>query len=259
MKEFDVAIEAARAAGEILREQYEKTPVTRHKADNTEVSDADLVAEKVIIETIRKSFPDHGIFSEEAGSSLSKSEYLWIIDPLDGSTNFLHHLSHFCTAIALVRENQPLLGVIYAPLAKELFAAQTNQPASVNSQPITSSNTAQLSHSLIHFGRSALNTPRHARVYQAIAERLRTLRLTGSTALGGVFAACGRVDAHVHSDVKLYDILAAAVIAQSAGARVTDFSGNPWQPDFSDPTSTSDVLISNPHLHADLVAALKGL
>lgn len=256
---LDVAIEAAQAAGEVLRQEYQKNHTGQRKADNTEVSDTDLAAEKVIIETIQKNFPDHAIFSEEAGMQKTNSEYLWIIDPLDGSTNFLKHLGHFCTIVSVVKSNQPLAHAIYIPLTDELFAVETSGSAQSNDQTITPSTIDNLKHSLIAIGRSSLNTTRHAQIYATLTPYIRSNRLMGSTAIQACYVGSGRFEALVCGDCKLYDILAAAMIAQAAGAKVTDFSGNPWQPNFSDPTSASDVLISNPHIHADLVAALKNL
>lgn len=260
MKELEVAIEAAKAAGEILLQEYQKNHTGQRKADNTLVSEADLAAEKTIIDTIRKSFPDHAIFSEEAGLQKTDSEYLWIIDPLDGSVNFLHHLGNFCTAVALVKNHQPQLAAVYLPLTDELFVAQAGQGATLNSQPIHVSDTHDAARSaLIAWGRGSHDHARHTRFYSGLTSHVRSIRLVGSVILQECYAACGRFDAFMNSDIKLYDALAGAIIAQAAGAKVTDFSGKPWQPDFSDPTRVSDILISNPHIHTDLVAAVKNL
>lgn len=258
MKELDVAIEAAKSAGEILKQQYPKTHTVQRKVDNTLVSEADLAAEKIIIETIKKNLPDHAIFSEEAGSQPSKSDYLWIIDPLDGSTNFLHRLGTFCTAIAVVKKNQPVAAAVYLPLTNELFSAQADQ-AQLNNQSIHPSEVPKANQALISWGRGTVNYERHTRLYSELTKHVRSIRFFGSVVIQACYAACGRLDAFINSDCKLYDAIAGAIIAQAAGAKVTDFSGNLWQPNFSDPTSVSDILISNPHIHNDLVAALKGL
>lgn len=256
MNEFTVAQAAARAAGEVLRRQYPERHQRRVKPDDTLVSDADLAAEKTIITTIATSFPHHAIFSEEAGIKKTNSDQLWIIDPLDGSTNYLHHLGNFCVSIALVLAGQPRLGVIYLPLTDELFAAESGQAATLNDQPISPSATGDVRQALIGFGRSSVQAPRHAHIYQALTSHIRSSRLIGSTLIHASYAADGRIDALVGSDCKLYDIIAGAIIARSAGAAVTDFSGQPWQPDCTDPTSTSDVLIANQVLGAALVTVL---
>lgn len=257
MKELDVAIQAAKAAGEILREEYKKNYTGQRKADNTLVSEADLAAEKTIIETIKQYFPDHSIFSEEAGFLSGKSDYLWIIDPLDGSTNFLHHLGNFCTAVALVKGNQPVAAAVCLPLTNELFSAETGQAATLNDKPISVSSTPEARHALLALGRSTVDIQRHARLYPLATLPLHSVRMLGSLIINTCYTACGRFDAHVCSDIKLYDALAGAMIAEAAGAKVTDFAGNPWQPNFADPTSTTDILISNPHIHSALVAALQ--
>lgn len=266
MKELDVAVEAAKKAGEILKQEYQKTHTAQRKADNTEVSEADLAAEKIIIKTIKHYFPDHGIFSEEAGLASpkpgeggSQSEYLWIIDPLDGSTNFLKHLGHFCTIISVVKNKKPLAHTVYIPLIDELFTAEIGKVAKLNNQSISFSHINDLKLSLIALGRSSVNTARHGRIYEKLTPLVRSNRLMGSTTIQACYTAQGRFEALVCSDCKLYDILAAASIAEASGAKVTDFSGNPWQPNFSDPTSTSDILISNPYIHPQVVTALKNL
>ncbi len=256
MKELDVAIEAAKAAGEVLQEEYQKAHIAQLKPDNTLVSDADLAAEKIIIKIIKKHFPDHAIFSEEAGSSPSKSDYLWIIDPLDGSANFLHHLGIFCTAIAVVKQNQPLAAAVHLPLTGELFTVGEDQ-AALNGKPIQPSTTPDAKQSLIAWGRGSVNHPRHTHLYSGLTPHIRSLRLFGSVVIQACYVGCGYLDAFLNSDCKLYDAIAGAMIAEAAGAKVTDFAGNLWQPNFKDPTSTSDVLISNPHIHATLVQALR--
>lgn len=260
MKELDVAIEAAKAAGEVLRVEYQKNHTGQRKADNTLVSEADLAAEKVILETIQKNFPDHATFSEEAGLEKKDSEYLWMIDPLDGSTNFLHHLGNFGTSIALVKGNQHLVAAIYLPLTDEMFTAEAGKSAKLNGQIIAVSATTNTAHeTLVAWGRSSINRERHAQLYTKLTPHVRSLRFSGATVVNTCYTAAGRFDAFLNSDCKLYDVIAGAIIAEAAGATVADFSGNPWQPDLSRGDSVSDVLISNPHIHADLVAALKGL
>lgn len=264
---LQVAIEAATAAGETLRQEYQKNHTGQRKADNTLMSEADFAAEKVIIETIQKNFPSHAIFSEEAGlarRSFSEgepdSEYLWLIDPLDGSTNFLHHLGNFCTAIALVKNQQPQLAAVYLPLTDELFLAEQGKDATLNGQTIRVSETHDAArNALVAWGRSSINRERHARLYASLTNHVRSLRFMGSVVMSACYTACGRFDTFVNSDIKLYDAMAGAIIAQAAGGVITDFSGNPWQPNYADPGSPSDILISNPHIHADLIAALKNV
>ena len=259
MKELDVAIEAAQSAGEVLRQEYQKNHTAQHKTDNTLVSEADFAAEKVIIDVIKHNFPDHAIFSEEAGLASKKSDYLWIIDPIDGSTNFLKHLAHFCTAIAIVKKNEPIAAAVYLPLTDELFAAERGEKATLNNKTIEVSDTKQLDQALFAWGRGKKNLDRHVEGYKQLTQRVRSVRLLGSAIINECYTACGRFDAYAYSDCKLYDAIAGAIIAEAAGAKVTDFAGQAWQPNLADPTSASDILISNPHIHSDLVAALKNL
>ena len=265
MNELATAVQAARSAGAILREEYQKNHKGQRKSDNTLVSEADLIAEKAILGIIQQTFPEHSIFSEESGFASPKpgegghatSEYLWIVDPLDGSTNFLERLHHFAVAIALVKSGEPRLGVIYHPLTDELFCAEAGQGATLNGEPLQPSTETDLARALVHFARGHVNTERHAKIYQAVTTRTHSLRLIGSASLGSAYTSAGRFSAHVASDCKIYDAIAGSVIAKSAGLKVTDFAGNDWQPDVSDPASASDIIISGPNIHDQLIAALR--
>ena len=257
MNELATAVQAARSAGAILREEYQKNHKGQRKSDNTLVSEADLIAEKDILGIIQQTFPEHSIFSEESGMHKQDSEYLWIVDPLDGSTNFLERLHHFAVAIALVKSGEPRLGVIYHPLTDELFCAEAGQGATLNGEPLQPSTETDLARALVHFARGHVNTERHAKIYQAVTTRTHSLRLIGSASLGSAYTSAGRFSAHVASDCKIYDAIAGSVIAKSAGLKVTDFAGNDWQPDVSDPASASDIVISGPNIHDQLIAALR--
>ncbi|MFX0211540.1 MAG: inositol monophosphatase family protein [Candidatus Hodarchaeota archaeon] len=163
-----VAIEASRKAGKILLELFNKELKVSFKTDHSIVTEADLKAESIIINLVKDNFPRHSILSEESGKESQDSDYLWIIDPLDGSTNFFVRNPFFAVSIGLLHKHKPILGVVYAPIQDELFVAENNKGAYVNDKIITVDETATLEKSFLAFfnGRDLDSRKQMVRIYK---------------------------------------------------------------------------------------------
>jgi len=254
---LSTAITAAHKAGDFIKENYKGDFRVGYKGDKTIVSEIDTGAEKLILEVITQQYPDHSYFSEESGMTDKNSDYLWVIDPLDGTTNFTRGIPRFGVSIGLFYQHKPLLGVIYNPLLGELYAAQVQKGAFLNDQPIHVGSVQTVDESVLSMGRSPSiqEKERAGIIYKAISPSIRTVRITGSIALDLANIAAGQLDCLIFNGCKFYDAAAGVVIAQEAGATVTNFKGSPW----SVTDECSDLLIANPTLHAELLPLVRNL
>lgn len=249
---LDTAIKAAHTAGDVILQNLGDTAHTFKDAEKTNVVTAtDLAAEKIIFDAIKQSYPDHGFFSEEAGHQPSPSAYTWVIDPLDGTTNFVHGVRFLCVSIALQHNDKLLLGVIYDPIHKELFTAEQSSGARCNDQPISVADTAQLKDAVISINRAPEphERQRFSRALGELTAATRTPRLLGSVALSLAYVAGGRLDVFTGFGTNYYDAAAGTIIAREAGAIVSDFAGQPWQPGI---TGKADLLVTNETLRQQL-------
>lgn len=248
------AITAGQKAGAFLKDSFASSHILSYKDPLNIVTEADIAAEKIILDVLQNAFPEHSFFSEEAGLIDNDSEYLWIIDPLDGTTNFSRGFAHFGVSIALTYQHKLVLGVVAKPLTGEIFSAQIEKGAFLNGNPIHTNNESDLKKSVILLGRSASSNElmRFGTVYSALAPHVRTFRAYGSIAMDGSAVAQGIFEAQVLNGANFYDCAAVAMIAKEAGASVTDFKGTPW----SSVPERSDLIIANPTLHASLVSLL---
>ncbi len=252
---LDIAITAARAAGDIIKRDYTLTKTVSYKDGGSIVTTTDTEAETAILNVLNKNFPDHAFFGEESGDSgRPESDYIWVIDPLDGTTNFTRQLSQVAVSIALQKNHQPQIGVVYNPLTDQLFSAVKSRGACLNNQPISPSPTDNLTKAVIGLGRS----PQPDRdgltdLISKFSRRARTVRVLGSHALQTCYVANGQLDAYVAASANYYDIAAASLIAQEAGAAITDFTTKTWQPD---PRGRYDLLAANPQLASDILNIL---
>jgi myo-inositol-1(or 4)-monophosphatase len=248
-----VGIAAAHKAADVLCSHYGRLEHIDKKGAIDLVTEADLASEKVIIETIRSAFPDHGILAEESGLNTGRTDRYWVIDPLDGTTNYAHQLDLFSIAIAFVSDGDIVCGIVLGPKTEELFVACKGQGAQLNGAPIRVSTVATVEESLLVTGfpydiRDNLqDTMRRFSNCVGAAQGVRRL---GSAALDFCYMACGRFEAFWERGLKPWDMAAGSVIAEEAGAVGTDFTGQPW--DLSNP----EILMTNGKIHQEMIELL---
>ncbi len=249
-KELEVAIKAAKEAGEVLRERYSRREKIVIKKDRSFLTETDKISESKILSIISESFPDHAINAEESGVIKKESSYLWLVDPLDGTTNFATKIPFFSVSIALAKDGKIQLGVVFDPTHKELFSVEAGKGASLNESQIKVSETNNLSDSMIGYSRPSAAKGRFVETYPKVERSTRTPKILGSTALHFCYVASGRLDAAITFDQKPWDITAGSLIVEEAGGKVTDLEGKNWN------LGTKDIVASNGKIHDGLLAIL---
>jgi myo-inositol-1(or 4)-monophosphatase len=225
----NIATEAARRAGQLAvkyRSRLEGIPVER-KARHDYVSDVDHACEQVIRDYIGKHHRDHAILGEEGGRS-GDSEHVWIVDPIDGTSNYLHGIPHFAISIALQVKGRLEAGVIYDPLREEMFTASRGQGAFLNSQRIRVSGRKDLSTAVVATAfpfRQRRLMPAYRAMFEAMFERVEDFRRAGTASLDLAYVACGRLDGYWELNLQPWDIAAGALLVQEAGGVVMDVAG----------------------------------
>ncbi|MGM0453525.1 MAG: inositol monophosphatase family protein [Thermodesulfobacteriota bacterium] len=250
----NVGIGAAYGSARILRDHLGHLESVEKKGPEDLVTTADWASERQILDTIRSHYGDHGILAEESGDLKNKSSrYQWIVDPLDGTTNFAHQLPIFSVSIAFAEAGQILVGVVLNPMTGELFTAIKGRGAARNGQAMSPSACGDLSESLLVTGfpydvksDMAPYMQRFSRCLQAAVG----VRRLGSAALDLCFVACGRFEGFWEENLKPWDTAAGALIAEEAGGRVTDFAGNGYT------VEKKQILATNGHIHDPLRAIL---
>jgi myo-inositol-1(or 4)-monophosphatase len=249
-----VGIKAAYGSAQILRDYYGNISKIDKKGAFDLVTEADTASERQIIQTLQKAFPDHAILAEESGSSQGDAAYQWIIDPLDGTTNYAHQLPIFSIAIALAARDEIVLGLVLNPMDGELFAAITGKGATLNETPIQVSSTVSVHSSLLVTGFpynfSDIIEPAMNR-FSVCQNASQGVRRLGSAALDICYVACGRFDAFWEQNLQPWDKAAAALIATEAGAVITDFSESPFELD------QKEILVSNGAIHQEMLSLLE--
>lgn len=227
---LNIAIQAARQASKTLlryMDRLDSLTVSR-KANYDFVTEVDRRSEQEIIHVIHKAYPDHGILGEESGYSEGNA-YCWIIDPLDGTTNYIHGFPHFCISIAVKNQNQLEIGVIYDPVRNELFTAARGQGAALNDRRIRVSSTPKLTDALIGTGfpHSAMeHFPVYLKSFEQVSLQCSGVRRAGSAALDLAYVAAGRLDAFWESHLKEWDMAAGVLLVKEAGGIVGDFQND---------------------------------
>lgn len=255
---LDVAIRAAQEAGSFIQEAYGKRSrqADTFKEENDilqVVTQDDVEAEKIILSILKQAAPDYAIFSEEAGDNDNTSDYRWIVDPIDGTSNYARGIPFFCVSIALTYKGEPILGVVYQPITDELFVAEKGKGATLNGVKIGVSDLAELDKAFVTIdrGKSKREKDRLVAVLDVLTPHVRSMRMPGSSALQTCYVACGKFDAAVFCGLSFYDIAASAVIAREAGAVMSDFSGRAWK------LKTGDSLLCNSALQKNMSNLLK--
>jgi myo-inositol-1(or 4)-monophosphatase len=253
-----VAVDAARSAGKLLREALGGPRRIDYKGHPTNlVTEMDRRVEALIVGRVQEAFPDHAVLGEEGGAQAGRSagsEYRWLIDPLDGTTNYAHGLPLFSVSIALERAGEVQLGVAYDPNLDECFVAERGQGATLNGEPLGVSATAALDQSLLVTGfpydiRS--NPETNLPEYAALSLRSRAVRRLGSAVLDLCYVAAGRFDGFWELRLGPWDMAAGGLMVLEAGGRVTNVRGGPWHLD------GPGVLATNGRIHDELLAALE--
>ena len=256
---IEVAERIAREAGELLldyRRRIGELDIDRKGAIDL-VTQADVESEKLVRRRLAESFPDHAIHGEELGrSGPDDSEHVWIVDPLDGTTNFVHSHPMFTVSMGLMREGQPYLGVVHAPVLGETFTAVRGEGAKLNGQPIRVSGGRELGSAMLATGfpyKRAEIPDNNVDNFAHMVVRVRGIRRGGAASLDLAYVACGRFDAYWELHLSAWDVAAGACIVREAGGRVTDFAeGEDW-------LFGGNILASNVHLHAPLRAELEAV
>jgi len=227
----NIAVRAARRAGELMIRQWNQLESLKviEKSPNEFVTQVDQAAEAAIIEVIRDHYPEHAILAEESGAT-GDHEYQWIIDPLDGTTNYLHGFPQFSVSIAVARKGEIEHGVVYDPLRQEIFTASRGQGAQLDGRRIRVSKRTTLQQSLVATGfpyrANLVHLERYLNMLRAVMLESAGVRRPGSAALDLCYVASGRVDAFFELGLSKCDIAAGALIIREAGGRISNFQGN---------------------------------
>ncbi len=248
---LNIAIRAARAAGNVIIRHVERVHTLRidRKQRNDFVSEVDRMAEQEIIAIVRKAYPDHAILAEESGAQAG-TDYEWIIDPLDGTTNFLHGMPHFAVSIALRHRQRLEHGVIYDPMRQELFTASRGAGAQLNNRRIRVTKLRHLQDALVGTGfpfRDGQPLDAYLAVQKAFMQCTAGIRRPGAAALDLAYVAAGRYDGFWESQLKVWDIAAGVLLVREAGGLVASLNGG------EDYLETGDVLAANPHIFAEML------
>ena len=246
---LEFATSLARQTGDFIRSQAASNFTVAHKGRIDLVTDVDKQAQERIVSAIEAQYPDHGILAEEGYRKDAKSGYTWIIDPLDGTTNFVHRLPVYAVSLALYQDGQPRVGVCYNPAAGELFAAAAGRGATLNGAPIKVSATAEMVNALVVTGfpyRSQNLSEISARFFRVITQAQGVRRL-GAAAIDLCYVACGVFDAFWEEGLAPWDMAAGALILTEAGGKITNLDGTPFD------LARGTLAASNSRLHDDLL------
>ena len=248
-----VAVRAAYSAGEVLRQHFGHLDQINKKGTIDLVTAADVESEKTIVDEIRSIFPDHAILAEESGLLEGRSDNCWIIDPLDGTTNFAHNLPIFSISIAFSHHQDTQMGIVFNPISGELFTATKGQGAEMNHRPVHVSPVTTLEESLLVTGfpyNLHLTIDELMQRFQDTLCACQGVRRLGSAALDLGYVACGRFDGFWEENLNPWDTAAGVLILQEAGGRVTDFAGTPFD------IEGKQILATNGHIHETMIDLL---
>jgi myo-inositol-1(or 4)-monophosphatase len=252
---LNIAVKAALSAGKIIMRYYEQLPkdaVTR-KGENDFVTIVDKSSEEEIIKILQKNYPSHGFIAEE-GSQQESNDYIWIIDPLDGTVNYIHGLPQFCVSIALQYKGRITQAVIYDPLHQELFTASRGGGAQLNDRRIRVSPCAFIEDALLS-GTFPIISPDHAAqqidVLNGLFRHAAGMRHIGAAALELAYIAAGRLDGFWSNDVQMWDVAAGGLIIEEAGGLVSDWQSNP------DYLNSGAVVAGNPKMFKQILPLIQ--
>ncbi len=244
---------AAQAAGEILRAGVGRAHDVSWKGPTDLVTEMDRAAEADIVKRLQAAFPEDGLLAEESGQKAGASGRRWIIDPLDGTVNYARAHPQWCVSIALERQGELLVGVVYDPLRDELYAAARGQGATLNGQPLHVGAVESVRGAVIStgFGYDVWTSQQdNVPEFAFFLKRAFAVRCTGSAALDLAAVASGRRDAHWERGVAPYDVAAGLLLVREAGGVATDYAGR------CDAIFSGEIIAANPILHAEMLVDL---
>jgi myo-inositol-1(or 4)-monophosphatase len=248
-----VAADASLIAGRIQQARLGTDIGVENKGELDLVTEVDRACEAAILSRLRRSFPTHDFVAEESAPSLSGSEYVWYIDPLDGTTNYAHRYPFFCTSIALTRNQAVIASAVYDPVKDELFTAARGRGATCNGLPLEVSPSRDLMRSVFVTGFPydlRDDVPHTLRLFEKFLHHARALRRDGAAALDLAYLAAGRIDGYFEERLKPWDVLAGALLVEEAGGRVSRFDGSPIG------VSADEVVASNGIVHEAMLRVL---
>jgi myo-inositol-1(or 4)-monophosphatase len=252
-REKETAFRAALEAGRLIATRRGDIKSVDYKGAFNLVTDVDKLSEKLIIDLIRSEFPDDEILAEESGASREKSKRRWLIDPVDGTTNFAHGYPFYCVSIGLEKDGQRFLGVVFNPISDELFWAQLGEGAWLNDERISVSKVGTLNESLLATGfppDTAAAQHSNMEHFKKLTNVSHGVRRDGSAALDLCFVACGRLDGFWERKLAPWDIGAGSLIVEEAGGRVSNLTNGPLN------MQDGHILATNGSIHDEVVAAL---
>jgi myo-inositol-1(or 4)-monophosphatase len=245
MSEREVTLSAARKAGEVLRAGFGAEHAITYKGEVDLLTEVDEEAERVIREELLGTFPTYGMLAEEGGRLAGEEDTRWIVDPLDGTTNYAHGLPIFCVSIALERAGEVVLGVVHNPMGEETFVAERGRGATLNGDPIRVSGTDELIKALIvtGFPYDRAEMPEALELFGRLAASTRGMRRLGSAALDLCYVASGRLDGYYERGIWPWDLAAGSVILEEAGGKLTNYRGGELD------LAGREIVASNGRLH----------
>ena len=219
---LDTAIEAARQAGELLRENF-GTPLKVNALEAHDIKiELDVRSQDLITKLILDRYPDHAIYGEEGIAGNQQSPRQWIVDPIDGTVNYFYSIPHFCISIAMREHGEIIAGVVYDPMCNELWSVRKDEAPLLNGKPCVASSRSKISDAILSvgFAKSKTTIDSGLPLFEKLVYRARKCRMMGSAALDMAYVACGRLDAYIEQSVSLWDIAAGKILVESAGGRV---------------------------------------
>ncbi|MGX5913318.1 inositol-1-monophosphatase [Aliidiomarina sp. Khilg15.8] len=256
---LNIAVRAARAAGKVIMKsvaQGEKLTI-ESKGQHDFVTNVDRAAESIIIDTIRKSYPNHSFLGEESGEQVgSDSDYQWVIDPIDGTANFMRGIPHFSVSIALVVKGQVQQAVVYDPVRDELFTAGRGSGAQLNGYRIRVAGRKELEGAIMATGfpfKMKHILGEYQAVFNKYFEQVADMRRMGSAALDLAYVACGRYDGYFEAGLSKWDSMAGDLLVREAGGMVTDFGGG------HNHTESGNIVAANPKVLQAMVSQMRPL
>jgi myo-inositol-1(or 4)-monophosphatase len=251
---IDIAQEAARRAGEVLRESFGRASIAvERKGQADYVTEVDRRAEEVIREFLSKELPGHGFLLEESGASGEAADHVWVVDPLDGTTNYIHRYPFFSVSLGLRRRGETVLGVVYDPMRNEMFTAEAGEKTRLNGVEMRVAPTPGLAQALVCTGFPFRNREwldLYLESFRGVFLGASGVRRDGSAALDLAYVAAGRYDAFWELGLQPWDTAAGSLLILGAGGRVTDFHGGASWLD-------GDIVASNGRVHDDMLAVLR--